>query len=156
MRLHGFLKNHRMLIIFLIFTLCFIWGNSLLPASVSGDFSGRVNDLVNMIWHTIDHRIGSSGDGVLRKVAHATEFAALGMETLVLFQYDFKKKWTSIFLCGIGTALIDETIQLFTAGRSGEVRDIWIDFTGFLFGVLLVHITLGRRKQKRTDQSSKR
>jgi len=144
-----------MLILLLIFTLCFIWGNSLLPASVSGAFSGRVNDLVNMIWHTIDHKMGSSGDGVLRKVAHATEFAALGMETLVLFQYDFKKNWASIFLCGVSTALIDETIQVFTAGRSGQIRDIWIDFAGFLFGVLLIHITLGR-KQKRTDQSSKR
>lgn len=150
----AFLKSHRMLIILLIFTLCFIWGNSLLPASVSGAFSGRVNDLVNMIWHTLDHKMVSSGDGVLRKVAHATEFAALGMETLALFQYDFKKNWTSIFLCGVSTALIDETIQLFVAGRSGEVRDIWIDFAGFLLGVLLIHITLGR-KQKRKDQSSK-
>ena len=136
--------------------MAFFKSNSLLPASVSGDFSGRVNDLVNMIWHTIDHKMGSSGDGVLRKVAHATEFAALGMETLVLFQYDFKKKWPSIFLCGIGTALIDETIQLFTVGRSGEVRDIWIDFTGFLFGVLLIHIILGRKKQKKTNEFSKK
>lgn len=151
-----FLKSHRMLIILLIFTLCFIWGNSLLPASVSEDFSGRVNDLVNMIWHTIDHKVGSGGDGVLRKVAHATEFAVLGMETLALFQYDFKRKWTSVFLCGIGTALIDETIQLFTVGRSGEVRDIWIDFTGFLFGVLLIHIIWGRKKQKKADELSKR
>ena len=148
----AFLKSHRMLIILLIFTLCFIWGNSLLPASVSGAFSGRVNDLVNMIWHTIDHKVRFGGDGVLRKVAHATEFAALGMEILALFQYDFKRKWTSVLLCGVSTALIDETIQLFIAGRSGEVRDIWIDFTGFLLGVLLIHITLGR-KQKRTDQS---
>lgn len=152
----AFLKSHRMLMILLIFTLCFIWGNSLLPASVSGAFSGRVNDLVNMIWHTIYHKMVSSGDGTLRKIAHATEFAALGMETLVLLRYDLKKNWASIFLCGVSTALIDETIQLFIAGRSGEVRDIWIDFAGFLLGVLLIHITLGRRKQKRTDQSSKR
>lgn len=156
MRLHGFLKNHRMLIILLIFTWCFIWGNSLLPASVSGAFSGRVNDLVNMVWHTIDHKMGSSGDGTLRKIAHATEFTALGMEISALFQYDFKRNWTSILLCGVSTALIDETIQLFIAGRSGEVRDIWIDFTGFLLGVLLIHITLGRKKQKKTDELSKK
>lgn len=152
----AFLKGHRMLIILLIFTLCFIWGNSLLPASVSEAFSGGVNDLINMIWHTFDHKIISSGDGVLRKIAHATEFAALGMETLVLFQYDLKKNWTSIFLCGVSTALIDETIQLFIAGRSGEVRDIWIDFAGFLLGVLLIHITLGRKKQKKTGELSKK
>lgn len=151
----AFLKSHRMLGILLIFTLCFIWGNSLLPASVSGAFSGRVNDLINMIWHTVDHRMVSGDDGVLRKIAHATEFAALGMEILVLFRYDLKRKWTSIFLCGVSTALIDETIQMFIAGRSSEVRDVWIDFAGFLLGVLLIHITLGR-KRKRSAESSKR
>ncbi|MCI1953240.1 MAG: VanZ family protein [Clostridiales bacterium] len=152
----AFFRSHRVMIILLIFTLCFIWGNSLLPASVSEAFSERVSDLVNMIWHTLDHKMVFSGDGVLRKIAHATEFAALGMETLVLFQYDFKKNWTSIFLFGVSTALIDETIQLFIAGRSGEVRDIWIDFAGFLLGVLLIHITLGRRERKKTDLSLKR
>ena len=35
-------------------------------------------------------------------------------------------------LGGLLTALTDETIQLFVPGRSGQVTDIWIDFSGVM------------------------
>ena len=38
-----------------------------------------------------------------------------------------------LFLCLL-TALTDETIQLFVPGRSGELRDVWIDFAGGVLG----------------------
>lgn len=36
---------------------------------------------------------------------------------------------------GLMTALTDETIQLFSAGRSSQVTDVWIDFAGCLAGI---------------------
>ena len=35
------------------------------------------------------------------------------------------------------TAVCDETLQLFVAGRSGNVRDIWIDFAGAFLSTLV-------------------
>ena len=29
---------------------------------------------------------------------------------------------------------VDETIQLFTPGRSGQISDVWLDMSGVLFG----------------------
>ena len=39
-------------------------------------------------------------------------------------------------LGGLLTALTDETIQLFVPGRSGQVTDIWIDFSGVMTAFL--------------------
>ena len=46
-------------------------------------------------------------------------------------------------LGGLLTALTDETIQLFVPGRSGQVTDIWIDFSGVMTGLLVGFILLG-------------
>ena len=46
-------------------------------------------------------------------------------------------------LGGLLTALTDETIQLFVPGRSGQVTDIWIDFSGVMTGLLAGLILLG-------------
>ena len=32
---------------------------------------------------------------------------------------------------------LDETIQLFTEGRSGQISDVWLDMAGALTGTLL-------------------
>ncbi len=40
-------------------------------------------------------------------------------------------------LGGLLTALTDETIQLFSPGRSSQVLDVWLDFMGVLAGLLV-------------------
>ena len=40
-------------------------------------------------------------------------------------------------LGGLLTALTDETIQLFSPGRSSQVLDVWLDFVGVLAGLLV-------------------
>ena len=61
--------------------LLFIWGNSLMPASVSGAFSQWLRDLLG------EASGGGAGqsDGLLRKIAHFAEFASLGMLLSWLF-----------------------------------------------------------------------
>ena len=43
-------------------------------------------------------------------------------------------------LAGLMTALTDETIQLFSLGRSSQVTDVWIDFAGVVTGTLLAFL----------------
>ena len=38
-------------------------------------------------------------------------------------------------LAALLCALADETIQLFVPGRSGQVKDIWIDFAGAVLAI---------------------
>lgn len=122
----------------IILTLCFIWGNSLLPASISGAISGWLKAFIMSILSGLSSTSVSTGDGLLRKIAHATEYAALGAELFYLFSIIMKKPLSSVILSGFSVALIDETIQLFVDGRAGLVVDIWIDIFGVLVGILLL------------------
>jgi VanZ family protein len=45
------------------------------------------------------------------------------------------------FVC-LATAVIDEFIQYFSPGRSAEVRDVLLDFSGAFLGVLMVMLII--------------
>ena len=49
---------------------------------------------------------------------------------------------------------VDETIQLFVSGRSGQISDVWLDFCGVMCGLLLAAALAGWRGSK-TDRSKK-
>ena len=44
----------------------------------------------------------------------------------------------NILFTGLLTAVIDETIQLHVPGRSGQVSDVLIDFSGCITGAIFV------------------
>ena len=132
-------KKKNILIALIALTLCFIWGNSLIPASASGAISGWVKDVLSAILGDASIS-GMSGDGVLRKIAHASEFAVLGLLLTNLMANKLRQELPLVALCGLSSALVDETIQLFSEGRAGLVKDIWIDMGGFCFGVLMVYL----------------
>ena len=53
----------------------------------------------------------------------------------------------------------DEIHQLFVPGRSGEVRDVMIDFSGAALGIALstlVFLLICRIKKKRTEKNEER
>ena len=126
----------KLLLAFIALTLCFIWGNSLLTSNLSSAISRWVKEWLNEIFSAIGVT-GMSGDGVLRKIAHASEFALLGIELTILLLGRFKKHISLLLLCGLSVALVDETIQLFVNGRAGSVKDIWIDFAGYCVGATM-------------------
>lgn len=64
--------------VLLLCNLVFIWGNSLLPAEVSGQISGTLKALLDGVF-TPGEAVPSGGDGLLRKCAHFAEFGALGL-----------------------------------------------------------------------------
>ena len=111
----------------LIGCIVFIFSNSLQIADVSEGASGRVLGILQGILR----HLGLPGAAdrltmhIVRKLAHFCEYLLEG------------------FLGGLLTALTDETIQLFVPGRSGQVTDIWIDFSGVMTGLLVGLILLG-------------
>lgn len=153
---------------FIIVILCFIWGNSMMPASVSGDFSSWVKSLFNQIAGIVGSG-GLHGVGLLRKAAHMSEFAVLGA-VFTLFLYEKKKarcfigesssgiQLTRKQICaavafGFVAACTDEVIQLLPDGRSSEFRDVCIDILGYTAGIL---VTAGLIKIKNIFTKSKK
>jgi VanZ family protein len=83
---------------------------------------------------------GLTAGGLLRKMAHFTEFFCLGMSVCWLFQILEQKgiyRFAMPQFCGMLVAFIDETIQLFSPGRAGSVVDVWIDTAGVFAGIVL-------------------
>ena len=81
----------------------------------------------------------SSGGGLLRKAAHFTEFAALGM-CLAWLHGMLEKGKLRPFLWGVLAASVDETIQRFVPDRGPSVKDVCIDSAGVLAGIILLWI----------------
>lgn len=133
----------------------FIWGHSLVPADQSSAESGRVTKLLAPIFEML--RMNPDLWQILvRKGAHVTEFALLAAVWMVtLIQRKAvswpKKAGISAAVC-MATALVDETIQLHVAGRSGQISDVWVDLLGAAIGAALTAAVSGllalRSKQK--------
>jgi VanZ family protein len=71
-------------------------------------------------------------DTILRKGAHVTEYAILGLLLLRAIGRELPA-----FLLGIGYAITDELHQHFVTGRHSSPLDVAIDSTGVLIGVLV-------------------
>ena len=92
----------------------------------------------------------SEGSGLLRKLAHFTEFTALGMCLGWLFGMLQKKKvWP--LLCGVLAACIDETIQIFVPDRGPGLLDVGIDSCGVLAGIFLLYFGHTYLKKRSTN-----
>ena len=109
--------------------LCVLWlavvfGHSLLPAELSkAESGGLLARLTTGMPFLTDH--------LLRKFAHFSEFGLLGLLLAQCLRAGFARPALAALLC----ALADETIQLFVPGRSGQVKDIWIDFAGAVLAI---------------------
>ena len=88
---------------------------------------------------------------LVRKLAHFTEFGVLGVLSGTLFFGRCQRLWIGLLfsvMTGMSTALCDETIQLFVAGRTGQIPDVWIDVAGTAAGAvfaLLIWVIWRRR-----------
>lgn len=118
--------------------LTFIWGNSILPGESSGALSDWVGALLGAIAPFLTTEAGLH---FLRKAAHFSEFAALGMALCWMFGMISRQrvwKFSLPLLCGAAAACIDETIQIFSPGRYSSIVDVLIDSSGVLTGCLLL------------------
>jgi VanZ family protein len=70
-------------------------------------------------------------DTILRKGAHAVEYAILGALLLRAIG-----RAAPAFLAGVGYSITDEIHQHFVAGRHASPRDVAIDSVGVFVGIL--------------------
>ena len=127
--------------------LVFIWGNSLLPGELSGALSDWVHDLLTRLFGDGETRQGS---GLLRKIAHFSEFAALGACLSWRSAMLGRKKGLAPVL-GIGAACVDETIQRFVPERGPSLWDVALDSFGVLAGITLLYFGHLFYRKKTTD-----
>ena len=75
---------------------------------------------------------GGRPEYALRKLAHLSEYAVLGLAVYVLLRRRLapgEAAVTPLVLCA-GFALTDEWHQLYVPGRDGNIRDVFIDTVG--------------------------
>lgn len=146
--------NRRTILMILVFLwTLFIFAQSLLPGEVSSNQSGFIVDALYPLIQRLGINMGVDTFSFwIRKLAHFTEYFILGVLLFMTYQHRFQTKMllVIIFLQGLITASIDETIQLFTPNRSGEIRDVLIDVSGVMMAtiVLLIITFSDKRKAK--------
>lgn len=116
------------------------------PASESKQKSKRIEQMVRPVVEHVQQKIGYDLIGknelhfYVRKSAHVFLYFVFGF----LLQFAFrsmglKKRISGVLAWVYGTlfAAVDETFQTFFTGRSGEMRDIFIDSMGVFVGIMV-------------------
>ncbi len=139
------MKNRRVVIavlsVIIVLIVAFIFSNSL----KSREESAKDSDLVaSVIGPMLEWIFGGKIENVglvVRKLAHFTEFCALGLASAgLVVAIGGRREW---WLCGYGLlfclfiAVCDEFIQSYV-GRGSAVSDVLIDFGGAAFGFFAV------------------
>jgi VanZ family protein len=135
-------KNRYTKLLFTFITIgfvLFIFSNSLFTGPESGKKSQFAMELIN---HFISLLGGafSVSEHMVRKAAHFTEYFVFGNLLAVTVRMYAEKPVKHIFMalfCLLSVPVADEFLQTFVQGRSGNVNDIILDFTGGFVGLML-------------------
>ena len=84
-------------------------------------------------------------------------FFLLGVLWYVIYMKYFNKAKLVIVVLihGLLSAIADETIQLFVDGRSGEIRDVLIDFSGVILASIMMYFIFRLREKRSIDKGFK-
>ena len=119
----------------------FIFSNSMAVAQVSSASSGRVLQLMQAALRRLGHPALAQRLTMhfVRKLAHFCEYLLEGFLLMLCMRVYSRHPLRHItvpMLGGVLTALTDETIQLYSPGRSSQVTDVWLASVGVLAGIL--------------------
>ena len=125
----------------LIGCIAFIFSNSMKIASVSSVSSGRVLQLLQAVLRRLGHPALAQRltMHIVRKMAHFCEYTLEGfllMLCMRVYTRRYARHISVPMLGGVLTAMADETIQIYSPGRSSQVTDVWLDSAGVLAGIL--------------------
>ncbi len=126
----------------LIGTILFIFSNSLQIGEVSSLSSRWVLALLQRFFARLHMQSVANllTEHIVRKLAHFCEYMLEGfwlMLCLRVYTRRFVRHISWPVLGALLTAVCDETIQMFSAGRSSQLTDVWIDFAGSMAGLLV-------------------
>ena len=122
--------------------LAFIWGQSLMPGDASQLESDRVLQLVRPAVELLQKALSALGRDydlsyLVRKLAHFSEYAVLGVLMFALFlRPDGGARYLLPMGLCLGSAAIDEGLQILAVDRGPALRDVILDFTGSCTGIL--------------------
>ena len=142
----------------------FIIVNSCMNAHQSTRESGLIVELLTNIINGIkpgtinDENISSFSNVIRKLIGHFGLFLESGIFTTLsvkFIHYDLKKKyWIFVIISssfGLFLAILTETIQLFVPGRSGEFRDVMIDFGGYAIPLIIISLIVFLRSKKSSN-----
>lgn len=132
-------SKFRVWLVLTLLWLGLIFLHSSMPADASNAESSGLLAVVRTVLPWMTH-------AMLRKVAHFIEFSVLGIFMTGMFRYASRFILLKPLAFTLVTALCDETLQLFVAGRSGRITDIWLDFSGAVCGTLITWLIFKLRK----------
>ena len=133
-----------------ILIMGFIFGNSLMDAVDSNSESGFLTAFAQHVLNWLGFHVPIAElHHIIRKCAHFTEFALESffvVKALSAFRVRRQTWLAYALLIGLLTAVIDENIQLYSIGRSGQVTDVLLDFSGTIAGVVIAMLTGSNRR----------
>ncbi len=118
--------------------VCMIYANSMTPSRISSQESGFVLQLVQRFFQQVSLDNLWLTEHIIRKMAHFLEYTGLGVLLLLNTGLWKRLEWRRLRPALEGMVLIpfvDETIQLFTPGRSAQISDVWLDISGCVCGM---------------------
>lgn len=128
-----------------VLLICFIFGRSMMPFDASSAESGSVVDMLGGVLSMLGIN-EQDASHVVRKAAHFTEFCVLGvLLTLTAWKNGKKNLRPHIFTVlffSLAVPVCDEAIQYLSPGRSPEVADVLLDFSGAFTGFLITFVIL--------------
>ena len=129
-------------LILVVLMLGFIWGNSILSGSLSSRESERVLEIMEPVVEPVTEALNAVGyevdeHFVVRKMAHFSEYAVLGVLMFLLFvKPDGRSRYLLPAGLCLAAAAVDEGIQIFAVERGPALRDVALDFCGSCVGIL--------------------
>ena len=139
-------KLNMLIVLFILISLlltCYIFSNSLQKPVDSNNKSDVISDKLQSIIDPEFKIERKDFRKYTRKAAHFIEFAALGISLAIVFLCVYMKnsrKFISLPLfLTLSVAVTDEFIQSFN-GRTSCLKDVLIDFSGSVSGILLIFI----------------
>ncbi|MGL4912930.1 MAG: VanZ family protein [Romboutsia sp.] len=152
------MNKKRMFFIGVIVWMGMIFLMSNQPANLSLKLSGSVIDILSntpIVGNILSGILeSSSAQFIVRKCGHMLLFGTLStLSFMVIYELKkcrYKATWMSfvftfLYACG------DEFHQLFIPGRSGQVRDVFIDCIGSVLGLILVNFMILVMKKYKVD-----
>lgn len=141
------MKNKKLIIswILLIIWMVFIFYMSSCNGEVSSNQSGTIASVLRFIFGV---KYSDVLIFIIRKCAHVSEYFILGILVINLVsKYYVKHCYLISFVVCVLYASSDEFHQLFVPGRSGLVRDVFIDLIGVLLGFCFMFLVNYFRKE---------
>ena len=124
----------------------FVHFGGLFPATVGERLAHQSGGVFYLRIEDTDAKreVEGAADALIKTLAHyGVHFDEGAITGLRVYTRHLLRHVSWPILGGVLTALTDETVQLFVPGRSGQVTDIWIDFSGVMTGLMVGLILLG-------------